>query len=248
MGLKDFECEGESQDIQEQLNALLAEIDKSFPDKIIVWSEWKHEEWDSTASYLCNVLGYPNGRSFLSAYGYRIAKDYAEYLEISNKSISNVCQTKEKKSRSHLLTIILLTVVAVLVFVMALPILFGNNGRQYIETLPVEEKEKKNVDTIDIPGYEILTFEAGKTKQSVSLANPKQNTCTFIISLVLEDGTELWKSEEIKPGENSKAIVFTKALDAGTYPNAMMKYQCFRLDSNRTPLNGAETKLTIIVK
>ena len=140
-------------------------------------------------------------------------------------------------------------ILAVLVLILTAVLFFKTGGSQSdLEILPISEKEEKNVDTIDIPGYEVLTFEAEKTKQSVSLANPKQNTCGFIISLSLEDGTELWKSEEIKPGESSKAIVLTKALDVGTYPNTVLKYRCFRLDSDKTPLNGAETKLTIIVK
>ena len=144
--------------------------------------------------------------------------------------------------------IIILLAVLVLAAVVTLPFLIRSSRQSQIETLPVTEKEEKNVDTIDIPGYESLSFEAGKLKQSICLANPKQNTCGFIISLFMEDGTELWKSGEIKPGENSEPVTLSKALDAGTYPNSVLKYQCFRLDNNKTPLNGAETKLSVIVK
>ena len=101
-------------------------------------------------------------------------------------------------------------------------------------------------ENIAIPGYEKLSFEAGKTAQAVNLKNPPENACTFVLTLTLEGGETLWTGETIKPGEAFTRITLTRALDAGDYP-ATLHYDCFSLSDN-TPLNGADVKLTIEVK
>ena len=112
----------------------------------------------------------------------------------------------------------------------------------------VTATDEQKLDSIAIPGYELLELQAGKKKQTVCLPNPEQNMCFFQISLFLEDGTLLWESELIKPGKNSKPIVLTEALAEGTYPNAILRYSCYRIDQELTPLNGAEIKVTLRVK
>ena len=107
---------------------------------------------------------------------------------------------------------------------------------------------EKNPDSIAIPGYEMLEMKAGSKEQSLCMPNPPQNCCYFQIALYLEDGTLLWQSELIEPGTTSKPIVLTKALDKGMYPNAILRYSCYRMDEDLTPLNGAETKLTLWIK
>ena len=74
-------------------------------------------------------------------------------------------------------------------------------------------------ENIAIPGYEKLSFEAGKTAQAVNLKNP---------------------------AENATRITLTRALDAGEYP-ATIHYDCYTIEDNR-PLNGAEIELIIEVK
>lgn len=107
---------------------------------------------------------------------------------------------------------------------------------------------EKNPDSIAIPGYEMLELKAGSKEQSLCMPNPPQNCCYFQITLSLEDGTLLWKSELIAPGTNSKPMVLSKALEKGMYPNAVLRYSCYSQDENLSPLNGAETKLTLWVK
>lgn len=106
----------------------------------------------------------------------------------------------------------------------------------------------KNPDSIAIPGYEMLELKAGSKEQSLCMPNPPQNCCYFQITLSLEDGTLLWKSELIAPGTNSKPMVLSEALEKGMYPNAVLRYSCYSQDENLSPLNGAETKLTLWVK
>ena len=107
---------------------------------------------------------------------------------------------------------------------------------------------EKNPGSIAIPGYEMLELKAGTKKQSLCLPNPEQNMCYFQISLYLEDGTLLWQSDLIEPGKSSKPIILIKSLDKGTYPNAVLRYSCYRMDEDLSPLNGAETKVTLRVK
>lgn len=101
---------------------------------------------------------------------------------------------------------------------------------------------------IAIPGYEALTLQAGAKKQSIRLPNPEENDCYFQISLYLADDTLLWQSDLIKPGKTSAPITLSRPLEPGTYPGATLRYACFRLDREKTPLNGAETKLTLWVQ
>ena len=107
---------------------------------------------------------------------------------------------------------------------------------------------EKNPDSIAVPGYEMLELKAGSKEQSLCMPNPPQNCCYFQIALYLEDGTLLWQSELIEPGTTSKPMVLSKTLDKGMYPNAILRYSCYRMDEDLPPLNGAETKLTLRVK
>ena len=106
----------------------------------------------------------------------------------------------------------------------------------------------QNTNSIAIPGYEAITLTANSKKQSTALKNPSHNMCLFRISLILEDGTVLWVSDYVKPGEISNNIELSKELEPGAYPNSILKYECFTMDGSRSPLNGAETKLTLWVK
>lgn len=101
-------------------------------------------------------------------------------------------------------------------------------------------------ENIAIPGYEKLSFEAGKTAQAVNLGNPPENACTFVLTLTLEGGETLWTGEALSPGEAFTRITLTRALDADEYP-ATLHYDCYTIEDNR-PLNGAEIQLTIEVR
>ena len=152
------------------------------------------------------------------------------------------------KKRYLIILLIILVVIAVLISVWAIflkqDMLQTNTSIQKQDSGLIE----KNENSISIPGYEGITLKADSLEQNVSLNNPIQNTCYFVITLYLEDGTRLWQSDYIKPGETSSPIVLTQSLEKGTYPNAVLQYSCFKMDNEKTPLNGAETKLTLRVK
>ena len=101
-------------------------------------------------------------------------------------------------------------------------------------------------ENIAIPGYEKLSFAAGKTAQAVNLKNPAENACTFALTLSLTDGETLWTGKALSPGEAFTRITLERALDAGEYP-AKLHYDCYTIEDNQ-PLNGAEIQLTLEVK
>lgn len=106
---------------------------------------------------------------------------------------------------------------------------------------------KKNTDTIDIPGFDIMNFKAGTTEQSVNLYNPKENTCYFKLTLLLNDGTVLWESKLIEPNKAIYDITINQNLSVGEYKDCTLKYECFAMDEQQTPLNGSEIKFTLNV-
>ena len=113
--------------------------------------------------------------------------------------------------------------------------------------MPQSEHVEKNHDSIAIPGYEGIALKADTKQQAVGLPNPPQNTCYFKITLTLEDGTVLWQSDLVEPGEVSEPIKLKQPLKKGTYPNSLLRYECFTMDGNLSPLNSAATKLTLRV-
>ena len=117
------------------------------------------------------------------------------------------------------------------------------------ETIPTETTKPVDIpkDQIGIPGFEYIDLTADTTKQNKVLGNPAANTCLFRLTLLLEDGTELWHSDYIRPGKNSDPIELAMPLAAGEYP-ATLKYECFAQNLSMTPLNGAEINLILRVK
>lgn len=127
------------------------------------------------------------------------------------------------------------------------------NAPPALEGNTVDSAEEENDDKesaladkkIAVPGADLMIFKANQKKQTVNLYNPEKNSCYFKISLLLEDGTLLYQSDLIAPGKGIEEIELSRALPGGNYENAILKYECFAMDQNNTPLNGAEFSFTI---
>lgn len=104
--------------------------------------------------------------------------------------------------------------------------------------------------SIAIPGYDKITFRAGARTQYVALENPAENDCYFIISILLPDGTELYKSGLIAPGTTIDCLRLTTAPVAGTYENTILRYSCWNVDADGklSEINGANTLCTLEVE
>ena len=144
-----------------------------------------------------------------------------------------------KKTQYNRITAVILVLVLVLMLAAC-----GKSGSDKIERFA--EANPGSGESIAIPGYEKLIFEAGKKTQTVDLRNPAENACAFILSLTLDDGKTLWTGEALSPGEAFTGITISKTLDAGEYA-ATLHYDCYSLN-DKTPLNGAEIQLIIEVK
>lgn len=103
-------------------------------------------------------------------------------------------------------------------------------------------------EMIDITAYETIKLKADTLEQSLRLENPLDNNCWMVITLSLEDGTELWRSEELQPGQIVRSITLNKALSAGEYENAVLGYKHWTYDDKKEPLNGAETLVKLVVQ
>lgn len=148
--------------------------------------------------------------------------------------------------------VILLAAAALLLAAVSVLLVGRQEGRQVKlpngETVPQSDSVEKRTDSIAIPGYEGITLKANSKEQEIGFPNPAQNTCYFQISLMLEDGTMLWRSELVAPGEVSDPITLEEPLEAGVYPNALLKFDCYTMDGAMRALNGAATKMTLHVK
>lgn len=150
-------------------------------------------------------------------------------------------------------TAVILLAAAALLLAAVSVLLVGRQGGQQAklpngETVPQSDSVEKRTDSIAIPGYEGISLKANSKEQEIGFPNPAQNTCYFQISLMLEDGTMLWRSELVAPGEVSDPITLEEPLEAGVYPNALLKFDCYTMDGAMHALNGAATKMTLHVK
>lgn len=109
-----------------------------------------------------------------------------------------------------------------------------------------DEPEESTSGGIQIPGYSKAEMEEGDMQLHLSIGNPKENNCGFYVTVRLEDGTVLYKSELLKPGYGLTEIPLEQTLNKGTY-DAEVFYECVTLDEDASPLNSAISKFQLIV-
>ena len=172
---------------------------------------------------------------------------------------------EKTKKKDMLISVLIIVIIIMAVAFVVLAMIFKNTMRkesepattvlqittQATETTEEESttKKAKNTNTIDIPQRGFITFAADTAKQTNTVTNPEQNFCYFKVTLKLADGTVLWQSDYIAPGESSDPMVLKKPLKKGTYEKAVMLYECFALNDDGTyrQVNGANNILTILV-
>ena len=109
-----------------------------------------------------------------------------------------------------------------------------------------DEPEESTSGGIQIPGYSKAEMEEGDTQLHLSIGNPKENNCGFYVTVRLENGTVLYKSELLKPGYGLTEIPLEQTLNKGTY-DAEVFYECVTLDEDASPLNSAISKFQLVV-
>jgi hypothetical protein len=121
---------------------------------------------------------------------------------------------------------------------------YDNNAEDIRENEDSDSEEI--IDSIAIPCWDTMSLVADQLEQEVSFENPEKNKgCDFQLTLLLDDGTELWKSQLIPNGKAIYNITLNQTLQAGTY-KATMIYDCFT--NNGEKLNGSSLDFNLIIK
>jgi hypothetical protein len=100
---------------------------------------------------------------------------------------------------------------------------------------------------IAIPGYDHIVMKAGQKVQNIELGNPKQNNCYMRIAIMLPDGTQLYESGLLAPGQVLNSIELSQELKPGMYEGAILSYSCYGMKEIKE-LNGAKTIFKLEVK
>ena len=96
----------------------------------------------------------------------------------------------------------------------------GNSSAEVVAwDVDIEEEEPSEEKGILIPGYTSMVMKANTKEQTVSIGNPADNDCIFVIVLKLE---------------------------AGEY-QAVIEYKCYSLE-DKSPLNGGSAEFKLYVK
>ncbi len=103
-------------------------------------------------------------------------------------------------------------------------------------------------ELIRMPGYGGLIFQSGTLQQYSDLHNPEVNKCLFVFSLYLSDGTLIYKSDYVKPGEVLNKITLNQTLEKGLYLNCELVIDCFMDNEEKTQLNGSIQTIEIKTK
>lgn len=158
--------------------------------------------------------------------------------------------TKEKTKSTVIVLLAVLCGLLVLVTAWALFLRQPRETPAAMTPIPMEVTEPvaQHPETIDFPGFERLRLKADSETQTLRLTNPPANACYFQISIVMEDGTELWKSGLVEPGYYSEPATLTRPLAPGIYENATVLYQTFTMDGSMTPLNGGSINVLLDVQ
>ena len=109
---------------------------------------------------------------------------------------------------------------------------------EIIEPLPL-------YDSISVPGFDRLIVQGGII-QADNIYNPEQNECYFIVSLMLEDGTEIFRSGILAPGQAVGDVKMLQIIPPGIYEKAIARYSTYALETTQ-PLNGADITFNLEV-
>ena len=118
--------------------------------------------------------------------------------------------------------------------------------------VPADDTTSDSANVIDppgrisIPGFDEIVLKSDEWIQNVSFKNPESNRCYFVITLYMQDGSLLYKSDLIAPGETINRICLTQLLKTGVYENCVLNYACYSVDDFQQ-LNGINTIFTLEV-
>ncbi len=179
---------------------------------------------------------------------------------------SEKLQTREENDKGRKKAVIILLVLIILLLIAALAGLIWYNffndtdDSSSLESTTVggavirddwdtgiEDADSVTDGSIQIPGYSNAVMSEGDTTLSLSIGNPSVNSCGFYATVVLDDGTVLFESELLEPGQGMDEITLNQTLEKGEY-TAAVHFDCVTLDESHSALNSAESGFTLIVE
>lgn len=124
----------------------------------------------------------------------------------------------------------------------------GDSGTEVVDwDTDIEEDTAGTGPGILIPGYDKIYMKAGETELQMSIGNPPENTCYFLVTLMLADGKVLYESDLLEPGKGVKEITCRESLDRGEY-QAIARFKCYEDDEAQISLNEADSAFVLIVE
>ncbi len=100
---------------------------------------------------------------------------------------------------------------------------------------------------VQIPGYKEAKMSAGDDILHLNIGNPKENSVGFEVTVELEDGTVLYQSPILEPGQGISELPLLTSPEKGTY-QAYVVYQIVSLDEEHAPMNTAKSAFTLYVE
>lgn len=112
----------------------------------------------------------------------------------------------------------------------------------------VEFEEFDRDSGVIVKGVSGLVFSSGSTKQTVDISNNLLNKYDMIARIYLGDGTVLYESDLLHPGEYVNTITISEALNFGVYKNSVLAFSFFTADENHAPVTQCEFPIEICSK
>ena len=100
---------------------------------------------------------------------------------------------------------------------------------------------------IQIPGFKEAKMTEGDETLHLNIGNPEENDAGFLVTVELEDGTTLYESPVLEPGQGISELPLLTSPKKGTY-TAYVVYKVVTLDEDHTPMNTARTVFTLYVE
>ncbi len=166
---------------------------------------------------------------------------------------------EKKKKKSYTLLILILIAIVLIGTAVTVVLLMNRKSPEEVKGEGVvgvitdnwdpkisQEPEGSQKSGTQIPGYSKAEMHSGDTSLKLRIGNPKDNKVGFLATLKLSDGTVLYSSPLLRPGQGMEEVPLNQTLSPGTY-QASVYYQCVLLNEEQTPLNAAESAFTLYV-
>lgn len=90
-----------------------------------------------------------------------------------------------------------------------------------------------------------FVFNAGSLEQKVCIENPSENMYDFVVSIYLGDGTLIYHSDYIHPGDSVTSIKTELELESGVYTNSIIVYRLCSTDNSHNVISQCEFPIEI---